>query len=80
MFEYSKNDANLKIPVRPTRSATKIVFKTPARCNHKYLNSPFYKGTRLWDTLDNNVQRARNLDEFVRHVRPDYSTYKNLFE
>ena len=30
---------------------TKIVFKTPAKCERKYLNSPFYKGTLMWNNL-----------------------------
>ena len=80
MFDYSKNGNNLKLPIRLTRAATKVVFKKPARCTHKFLNSPFYKGTLIWDDLDYNVQRAETLKEFVRQIKHNYRIYVNLLE
>ena len=55
MYLHSKNDANIKDPARQTRTGNNIVFKTATKCNGKYLNSPFYKGTLLWNKLDANI-------------------------
>ena len=57
--------------------ATKVVLKEPARC--KFLNSPFYKGTLIWDDLDYNVQRAETLKEFARQIKHDYLVHVNYW-
>ena len=49
MYLHSKVEANMKKPERITRAIMKPVFKTASRCTNKYLNSPLYKGTILWN-------------------------------
>ena len=52
MYLHSKVENDIKESGRITRAVTKTVFKTATRCIGKYLNSPFYKGTILWNNLD----------------------------
>ena len=65
MYLHSKNENNVKVPVRLTRAVTKIVFKTATKCTGKYLNSPFYKGTLYWKELTGAEQRSDTVFHFV---------------
>ena len=49
MYIYSKEDNVQLIPARNTHNANKFVFKTETKIGTKYENSPFYKGTKLWN-------------------------------
>ena len=52
----------------------------PTRCTDKYLNSPLYKGSQIWDTLPENVQRADTLKQFIKHVYYRYARYQQLLD
>ena len=39
-----------------TRRQVKYVFKTENKMGRKYQHSPFFLGTRLWDSLDKETQ------------------------
>ena len=80
MFDYSKDPANLKIPVRPTRAGTKIVFDLPTRCSTTYLKSPLYKGSALWDILPEPSQRSANMGQFVKTIKQRYAVFENLLD
>ena len=57
---------------RPTinlRSKNKIKFLTPATKLTKILNSPFYRGARLWDMLSEDVQRATTKFKFKKLIQ-----------
>ena len=52
MYKLSKNDENRAIANHITRKHTKYVFKVETKIGTKYSNSPYYKGTLLWEKLD----------------------------
>ena len=78
LYGYSTIAANVKTPTRQTRAGNKIVFKIPSRCSDKYLNSPLYKGSKLWDKLDVTVQCSDTIDVFMKGVKPRYVIYQDL--
>ena len=78
LYDYSKDPSKLKIPVRPTRAGTKIVFDIPTKCSNTYLCSPLYKGCQIWNTLPENSQRAANINQFVKAIKHRYSVFENL--
>ena len=80
LFDYSKKPEHVKPAPRLTRAANKIVLKIPNRCSEKYLNSPLYKGNKIWNALDMNVQRLQIIDSFVKYVRQPYLVYRNCFQ
>ena len=79
MYLHSKVHTNIKIPIRPTRAMTKVIFNTATRCTSKYLNSPFYKGTVLWDNIDNELQRVNNVHQFQLGVKKLYTEYREIW-
>ena len=79
MYLHSKVENNLKECVRITRAVTKIVFKTASRCTGKYLNSPFYKGTILWNNLDVDLQKICNVNRFVKGIKKLYLIYQEIW-
>ena len=69
MYIHSKNQCNIKVPLRRTSAMNKKVFNRTTRCSGKYLNSPFYKGTLLWNALSPDLQKAGNVIVFVRELK-----------
>ena len=49
IYPESRDPQNGKIATRPTSAADKIVFNVPLKCTTKYLNSPYYLGTHMWN-------------------------------
>ena len=80
LYDCSRDRRYLKITAKRTRAEAKNVFDIPGKCTAKFLNSPFYKGTQIWNTLPVDVQRAMNINNFSKHIRPMYSTYVDLLE
>ena len=79
MHLHSRVELNMKKPIRTTRAVTKMVFKTASKCSGKYLNSPFYKGTLLWDKLDNDLQRMNNVKQFLQELKKSYTVYQEMW-
>ena len=79
MYLYSKKESNIQIPIRVTRARTKIVFKVATKCTGKYLGSPFYKGTLLWNTLSVDLQRMQNVYKFVEGLKYMYNGYQEIW-
>ena len=79
MYLYSKDVENIKQPLRATRATTKVVFKTPARCEGKYLNSCYYKGTILWNVLSREQQMSDNVNQFANVLRGLYNRYQEIW-
>ena len=79
MYLHSKVEMNIKTPVRPTRAMIKVVFKVPIRCMGKYFNSPFYKGTILWDNIDRDLQRVTNEHQFQLGLKKLYTVYQEVW-
>ena len=76
MYYHSINEQNVKKPIRPTRAAEKIVFNIPNRCTTKFLNSPYYIGTQIWNDLSFAVQSSENMLVFERSISPLYAEYQ----
>ena len=65
---------NVRRPVvRLTRNAERYTFHTERYNNVKYKNSPYYKGSTIWDTLPRAIVDCDNVFEFKKSVK------KNLF-
>ena len=79
MYLHSKTVDNLKKPVRLTRAVNKITFKTAGKCTGKYLNSPFYKGTLLWNDLNVDLQKSLNVDRFADGLKKLYTMYEEIW-
>ena len=77
MYLQSKNLQNIKTAIRPTRAAEKIVFNIPAKCTTKYLASPYYIGTQLWNKLNGGIQRVCTIRMFEKHVNSMYKMYQD---
>ena len=58
--------------------ANKIPFKIPSRCTDKFLNSPLYKGTQLWNNLDVTIQRSETIDTFMKRTQPNFRRYRDF--
>ena len=80
LFACSNDQKYLKVTRNRTRAEVKIVFDIPDKCTSKFLNSPFYRGIKLWNVLPENVQRSVNLVTFSKHVKPLYRVYANLLQ
>ena len=80
LYDYSKNPDHVKPARRATRAANKITFNIPNRCSEKYLNSPLYKGAKIWNTLHENVQLSDTIDFFIKNVKRPYMVYRNCFQ
>ena len=65
MYLLSKNEMYLKIQPRNMRGANKLNFKVPTKISRIYERSPYYKGTKLWDTLPVSIQKADNVLEGI---------------
>ena len=79
MYLHSRDDSNIKKPVRVTRAMRKLTFKTATRCTQKYQNSPFYKGTVLWDNIDIDLQHAYNVLLFQKGLKKMYTAYREIW-
>ena len=79
MYLHSKKADIIKQPARVTRTIEKIVFKVPSKCDVKYLNSPFYKGTMYWDNLNHEQQKADNVLQFMKLIHGLYSVYEEIW-
>ena len=69
---------SLKVPARATRANAKVVFDVMSRTTTKYLNSPFLRGTVLWDNLPVETQKAENMCVFKKLLKPRYNEYEDL--
>ena len=79
MYMHSRDVNNIKVPVRVTRAISKVTFKTASRCTGKYMNSPFYKGTLLWDNLSANMQHSNSVKCFVDELKKMYLVYQEIW-
>ena len=77
MYIHSKNNNVRKIPGRETRNANKFTFKTAPKIGTKYGNSPFYRGTILWNKLERDVQLSENRWIFKGSLKKMYKNFVN---
>ena len=43
-------------------------FKLTSKCTGKYMNSPMYRGSILWDTLPVDIQRSLSIRTFTKQI------------
>ena len=77
MYIYSKEEDVHVTHERNTRSAIKFVFKTESKIGTKYENSPFYNGTKLWNSLNSEIQFSDNKWVFKSHISKMFKCYKS---
>ena len=68
----------LKKPARVLRGNLKIKFKLMLRCTRKYLKSPLYRDSILWDTIPQDIQRSVSINAFTKHVSLTNCEYVDL--
>ena len=79
MYKNSKKEGNRIIGARATRQQEKYVFRTDNKIGTKYSNSPYYKGSKLWNVLDKDVQFSDSIFLFKQHVKKMYKKYIDDF-
>ena len=62
--KLSKKELYIKETDVNTRSNEKIKSKLTSKCSSKYLGSPLYRGSSLWDKLEKNVQELPSTRQF----------------
>ena len=51
---------------------------TSYKCSGKYLGSPLYRGSILWDELEKSTQYLPNVREFTKVLTKKCRVYKDL--
>ena len=77
MYIYSTKENVRLVRDRVTRNIDKFVFKTETRIGTKYENSPFYRGTILWNSLSKELQFADDIHIFKTEIAKMYKVFKN---
>ena len=77
MYHCSKCENVRYIGERVTRTNQKFVFKTETRIGSKYENSPFYRGTVLWNKLPKDTRFSENLSMFKMNIGKMYKVFIN---
>ena len=71
------NLSYIKPSARPTLRNMKVKFDIMSRTTTKYLNSPFLRGTVLWDKLPAEIQKAENMYKFKKLLTRRYKEYED---
>ena len=67
-----------RIHNRRTRAAEVYSFVREQYNNVKYKNSPYYKGSLLWDSLPVNIRNSTTLLEFKKNLNTIYKEYNDV--
>ena len=78
MYIMSGDELCIRTPPRETRAAQKIVCNVPNRIIPVYEHSPYYKGTILWNRLDEETQKIDNIFVFKKEIAKLYTCYQPL--
>ena len=78
LFIYkNRHDDDRRVHARNTRAAN--VYSFVHEVYHvKYKNSPYYKGSLLWDNLPVLVKRSLNIIDFKNFIKHIYSKYSDI--
>ena len=70
MYSQSSHVQNLKIDTVKInlRSKNKIHMKKDFTSKTKILNSPLYRGLKLWDSLPSDLQKEKNIQTFKKRL------------
>ena len=79
LYKLSKDPVNVVVPARNTRRHDKTVFRVDNKIGTKYATSPYYKGTKLWDTLSKEIQEVDSIHLFKKCIDKKYNVYTRDF-
>ena len=80
MYKLSKDPINIVVPARNTRLHQKLNFRLDNKIGTKYANSPYYKGTKLWNTLSKEIQDSESIYLYKKEIGKVYSKFvKNFY-
>ena len=71
MYKRSTDPDNLVQPRRNLRGNIQLKFKLKRHSKNCYLNSPEYRGSRLWDRLTPEQQKSDTKDSFKMTLTPE---------
>ena len=69
IYILSKKESNIRKNNVNTRANVKIKFHLMTKCSGKYLGSPLYRGSILWDNLDEITQDLPSMKHFSAVLR-----------
>ena len=75
MYNHKKILNVRRVHARPTRNALRFTFYTKRFNNVKYKNSPYYKGSELWNDLPLETINSDTIFEFKMHLKNLFRTY-----
>ena len=79
LFIYKNRHEDVRrIYARNTRAANVYSFVRERYHNVKYRNSPYYKGSLLWNTLPDMTKRCLNILDFKKSLIQIYSKYEDV--
>ena len=78
MYRHKSNYDVQHVFHRTTRGAGRYKFDLERYNVMKYKNSPYYKGSELWDELPRQVIESTSLTEFKMNLMHGYRTYVAL--
>ena len=78
MFIQALKGRSREITNVNTRRQAKYVFKLETKMGRKYQKSPFFLGTRLWDSIDKETQDLPCRYAFKRKIESLYKKYSPL--
>ena len=80
MYRLSRKERYVNKTHVNTRGNVKIKFKLITKCSGKYLSSPLYRGSQLWDKLEKTTQDLPNVKQFSNEIRKSCQNYKDLLK
>ena len=78
MYRLSKKKVYIKETNVNTRGNSKTKFKLMTKCSSKYLGSPLYRGSILWDKLDKSTHDIPNIKQFSNVLVKKCRVYRDL--
>ena len=78
MYRLSKKEGYIKRTDVNTRGNVKIKFKLMTRCSSKYMGSPLFRGSQLWDKLEKTVHDLPTVKRFSSALNAKCRVYKDL--
>ena len=75
MYLHKNDISNMRIMNRNTRAARREHFYVERYNNVKYKNSPYHKGTELWDLLPLDIIQSDSIFQFKPCLKRRYNIY-----
>ena len=75
MYLHRNDMKNLRVMNRNTRAAQRDHFNLERYNNIKYKNSPYYKGSELWDLLPLDIIQSDSVFQFKKNLKRKFTIY-----